>query len=101
MRILRMIIWLIALIALIAMGCVVALYFLINPTSVEKKIQNTLAPYGYAIKANELPQVRVLPNISISLPPAMKIIEKFFFTVMHNSKSVHFGLCLASSTLMN
>ena len=75
MRILRMIIWLIALIALIAMGCVVALYFLINPTSVEKKIQNTLAPYGYAIKANELPQVRVLPNISISLPPAKLVNE--------------------------
>ncbi len=75
MRILRMIIWLIALIALIAMGCVVALYFLINPTSVEKKIQGTLAPYGYAIKANELPQVRVLPNISVSLPPA-KIVNE-------------------------
>ena len=75
MRILRMIIWLIALIALIAMGCVVALYFLINPTSVEKKIQDTLAPYGYAIKANELPQVRVLPNISISLPPAKLVNE--------------------------
>ena len=70
-----MIIWLIALIALIAMGCVVALYFLINPTSVEKKIQDTLAPYGYAIKANELPQVRVLPNISISLPPAKLVNE--------------------------
>lgn len=75
MRILRMIIWLIALIALIAMGCVVALYFLINPTSVEKKIQDTLAPYGYAVKANELPQVRVLPNISISLPPAKLVNE--------------------------
>lgn len=75
MRILRIIIWLIALIALIAMGCVVALYFLINPTSVEKKIQDTLAPYGYAVKANELPQVRVLPNISISLPPAKLVNE--------------------------
>lgn len=82
MRILRIITWLIALFALIAMGCVVALYFLINPTSVDKKLQSTLASYGYSIKTNEQPQIRVLPEIFISLPAA-KILNEDGESVLH------------------
>lgn len=82
MRILRIITWLVALFALIAMGCIVALYFLVNAASVDKKLQSTLAPYGYSVKANEQPQVRVLPEILITLPAA-KILDEEGKTVLH------------------
>lgn len=81
MRILRIITWLIALFVLIAMGCIVALYFLVNSTSVERKLQSTLASYGYSIKANEQARVRVLPEIIISLPAA-KILDDTNETVL-------------------
>ena len=70
MRVLRIIAWLIAFIALSAMSVVVALYFLISADNVERKISSALAPYGLSIQTNERPQIRILPKISVTLPSA-------------------------------
>ena len=68
MRIIRTILWLICVVALLAIGSVVALYFLVTPDSVQTRLQSSLNQLGLTIRANELPTVRVLPTISVSLP---------------------------------
>lgn len=70
MRILRTLLWFICIIALLAIGAVVALYFLVTPDSVQNRLQGTLNEAGLTIRTNELPAVKVLPTISISLPSA-------------------------------
>lgn len=70
MRILRTLLWFFCILALLAIGAVVALYFLVTPDSVQNRLQGTLNQAGLTIRTNELPAVKVLPTISISLPSA-------------------------------
>lgn len=68
MRILRTILWVICVLALLAIGSVVALYFLVTPQAIQNRLQSSLGETGLTIRTNELPSVRLLPTISISLP---------------------------------
>lgn len=71
MRVLRFFLWFIAVIALLAMSYVVAIYFLVNANSVSERITSELdRNFGYKISMHALPQVRVLPTIEIELPAA-------------------------------
>ena len=70
MRILRTLLWFICILALLAIGAVVALYFLVTPDSVQNRLQGALNQAGLTIRTNELPAVKVLPTVSISLPSA-------------------------------
>ena len=70
MRIIRKILWVICILALLAIGSVVALYFLVTPASVQDRLQSSLNQMGFVMRANELPTVRVLPTISVELPSA-------------------------------
>ena len=70
MRILRSILWVICILILLAIGSVMALYFLVTPESVQNRLQTSFNQAGLTLRTNELPIVRVLPTISISLPSA-------------------------------
>lgn len=70
MRIIRTFLWLICILALLAIGSVVTLYFLITPETVQNRLQSSLDQIGLSIRANETPRVKVLPTISVNLPSA-------------------------------
>ena len=71
MRAIRFLLWFIAVIALLAMSYVVAIYFLVNANSVSERISSELdRNFGYKITMHAAPQVRVLPTIEIELPAA-------------------------------
>ena len=70
MRIIRTFLWLICILALLAIGSVVTLYFLITPETVQNRLQSSLDQIGLSIRANEPPRVKVLPTISVNLPSA-------------------------------
>ena len=71
MRVIRFLLWFIAVIALLAMSYVVAIYFLVNANSVSERISSELdRNFGYKITMHAAPQVRVLPTIEIELPAA-------------------------------
>ncbi len=90
MRILRTLIWLIALTILIVMGCVVALFFLVTPETVQDKLTETLASHGLSIKLNEAPVVRVLPTIRVTLPSAR--VENSQQETVFYCRSAHFDV---------
>lgn len=68
MRIVRRLLWLIAIIVLAAMVCVVALFLLVTPESVQQHLQKAFAQNGLTLQMNELPTVKVLPTVEIHLP---------------------------------
>lgn len=70
MRILRTILWVICVLILLAIGSVVALYFLVTPQTVQNRLQSSFGEVGLTIRTNELPTVRLLPTISVALPSA-------------------------------
>ena len=70
MRILRTILWVICVLILLAIGSVVALYFLVTPQTVQNRLQSSFGQVGLTIRTNELPTVRLLPTISVALPSA-------------------------------
>lgn len=70
MRIIRTLLWLICILALLAIGSVVTLYFLITPETVQTRLQSSLDQIGLSIRANETARVKVLPTISVNLPSA-------------------------------
>ena len=70
MRIIRTFLWLICILALLAIGSVVTLYFLITPETVQTRLQSSLDQIGLSIRANETARVKVLPTISVNLPSA-------------------------------
>ncbi|MBO7173541.1 MAG: hypothetical protein J6V64_04310 [Burkholderiaceae bacterium] len=71
MRIIRFLLWFIAVIALLAMSYIVAIYFLVNANSVSERISYELdRNFGYKISMHAAPQVRVLPTIEVELPAA-------------------------------
>ena len=70
MRILRTILWVICVLILLAIGSVVALYFLVTPQAVQNRLQSSLSEAGLTIRTNELPTVRLLPTISVVMPSA-------------------------------
>jgi uncharacterized protein involved in outer membrane biogenesis len=71
MRVIRFLLWFIAVIALLAMSYVVAIYFLVNANSVSERIANELdRNFGYKISMHAAPEVRVLPTIEVQLPAA-------------------------------
>lgn len=70
MRIIRTFLWLICILALLAIGSVVTLYFLVTPETVQTRLQSSLDQIGLSIRANETARVKVLPTISVNLPSA-------------------------------
>ena len=70
MRIIRTFLWLVCILALLAIGSVVTLYFLITPETVQTRLQSSLDQIGLSIRANETARVKVLPTISVNLPSA-------------------------------
>ena len=70
MRILRTILWVICVLILLAIGSVVALYFLVTPQTVQNRLQSSFGEVGLTIRTNELSTVRLLPTISVALPSA-------------------------------
>lgn len=70
MRIFRTILWVICVLILLAIGSVVALYFLVTPQTVQNRLQSSFGEVGLTIRTNELPTVRLLPTISVALPSA-------------------------------
>ncbi len=71
MRFLRILLWTVALVAILAMSYVVAVYFLVNADSVSKRISDEFERnFGYQVSMHAAPQVRVLPTIEIDLPAA-------------------------------
>lgn len=90
MRIFRSILWIICLLALLAIGSVVALYFLVTPNSVQNRLQSSLNQVGLSIRTNELPTVKVLPTISISLPSAQLFDEQNKLIAFY--RSAHFNI---------
>ena len=88
MRILRTILWIVCVLVLLAIGSVVALYFLVTPESVQSRIQHSFNQTGMTIRTNELPTVRVLPTINISLPSAQLFDEQNRLVAFY--RSAHF-----------
>lgn len=90
MRIIRKILWVICILALLAIGSVVALYFLVTPASVQDRLQSSLNQMGFVMRANELPTVRVLPTISVELPSAQLFDSQNKLIAIY--RSAHFNV---------
>lgn len=90
MRIIRKILWVICILALLAIGSVVALYFLVTPASVQDRLQSSLNQMGFVMRANELPIVRVLPTISVDLPSAQLFDSQNKLIAIY--RSAHFNV---------
>ena len=55
MRIIRTFLWLICILALLAIGSVVTLYFLITPETVQTRLQSSLDQIGLSIREMKPP----------------------------------------------
>lgn len=90
MRIVRRLLWLIAIIVLAAMVCVVALFLLVTPESVQQHLQKVFAQNGLTLQMNELPSVKVLPTIEVHLPAAT--IKNSSDLTIAQFRTAHFDL---------
>lgn len=70
MRFVRAFLWIIALIALIFLGCVVALFLLVTPDKVQERLQVALSEADLTLQMSEQAEVKVLPTIQVTLPAA-------------------------------
>ncbi len=90
MRIVRRLLWLIAIIVLAAMVCVVALFLLVTPERVQQHLQKAFAQNSLTLQMNELPTVKVLPTVEVHLPATT--IKNSSDSTIAQFRTAHFDL---------